>query len=185
MLHAAGPADLDFIRSVIHDSAADGSFDPELAGDSLEAQLFFANLAQALRSGFFVQPDANGDPVRTARVAGYTYAPAVGARLSGCGIFKDIGDGTFELWLTGIPAACRHLGHGRAMLRELLATPAGGMTCVVRCSRRSSSGAIAARLFREFGFALCRATPAMLWLANAKASPALLTRIVAAPAASA
>jgi predicted thioredoxin/glutaredoxin len=39
---------------------------------------------------------------------------------------------------------------------------------------------IATRLFRELGFALCRATPAMFWLANAKTSPELLVQIVSA-----
>jgi ribosomal protein S18 acetylase RimI-like enzyme len=180
MLHAASLADLDFIRLLLREGAAEGSFDRELAGESPEATLFFANLGEALRCGQFLQRDATGH-LGEVHVASYVYSTAKGAPSIGYGIFKELGEDGFELWLTGIAAAHRRQGHGRAMLRELFDTPAGQMTCVVRCNRNSGSSKIAAGLFGEFGFALCRETPAVLWLANAKAPPDLVRRIATAP----
>lgn len=185
MLQAATPEHLDFIRRVLREGAAEGSFEAEIAGDSVAASLFFANMADALRSGYLRTPDAQGNPTREVHVAGYVYRPREGAPLVGFGLFKEIGSAGFELWLTGIAAEARRQGHGRAMLGELLATPPGQMTCMIRCVRSSASGEIAGRLFREYGFAPCRETPRTLWLVSAKAPPELLARIAALPAATA
>ncbi len=138
MLHAATPAEMDFIRRVLAEGAADGSFDPELAGNSPSASLFYANLGEALRSGYLRVPDANGNLTREVHVAGYVYATQKGLPPVGFGLFKALGDVGFELWLTGISADLRGHGHGRAMLAELLATPAGQMTWLIRCNRKST-----------------------------------------------
>ena len=181
MLHAASLLDLEFIRRIVREGAAQGSFDPELADDTPEAALFFANLGDALRSGYMGVPDAEGNLAGEVHVAGYVYSTLAESPPIGFGLFKALGKGGFELWLSGIVAEERRHGHGRAMLAELLATPAGKMTCMVRCNRKSSSVEAAVRMFRGFGFALCRATPAVLWLVNSKASPELISQIVTSP----
>jgi hypothetical protein len=61
MLHPASAADLGFIRSILIEGAAGGSFDPELATRSSAAALFFANLDPALRSGYLRVPDDAGN----------------------------------------------------------------------------------------------------------------------------
>jgi ribosomal protein S18 acetylase RimI-like enzyme len=180
MLHAATLAELEFIRRVLGEGAADGNFDPELAGTSPAATLFFANLGNALRYGYLRVADAAGNVAGEVHVAGYVYSAEDGSAPVGFGLFKALGTGGFELWLTGIAAEARNRGHGRAMLGELLATPAGQMTCMIRCNRRSGSAEIATRLFGDFGFALCRATPAVLWLVNGKAPPELVKQIATA-----
>ena len=181
MLHAATPADLEFIRRALGEGAADGSFDPELAGVGAEASLFYANLGEALRTGYLRMPDDEGNLTQLVHVAGYVYSASAGAPPVGFGLFKSLGSNGFELWLTGIAASARGHGHGHTMLGELLATPAGQMACVVRCNRRSKTVETAVRLFGEFGFALCRATPAVLWLVNSKASPDLIALITTSP----
>lgn len=181
MLRAASPADLEFIRSILVEAAADGSFDPELATRSPAAALFFANLDLALRSGYLRAPDDQGNLTRDVHVAGYVYSTQQAAAPTGFGLFRELEGGSFELWLTGIVAEARGQGHGNAMLGELLATPAGQMTHVVRCNRRSRSFDAAVRLFRNFGFDLCRDTPAVLWLVSAKAPLELTTRIAHLP----
>ena len=177
MLRAATPADLEFIRQVLREGAADGSFDPELAGTSPAANLFFANLGNALRCGYLRVPDADGNLTGEVHVAGYLYSPLDDSAPVGVGLFKALRAGGFELWLTAIAADARGQGHGRAMLGELFATPAGQMACMVRCNRRGASADAAMRLFRSFGFALCRATPAVWWLVNGKAPPELVSQI--------
>jgi len=181
MLHAASPADLGFVRRVLREGAADGSFDAELAGTSAAAEHFFVNLEGALRCGYLQVPDTTGTLRRDVHAAGYVYSPQRGSAPVGFGLFKELRSGSFELWLTGVAAEERGHGYGHSMLGELLATPIGQMTYVVRCNRRSSSTDIALRLFRSFDFALCRATPGVLWLVNAKAPPEFVTLIANSP----
>ena len=54
MLAPAHAGHLEFIRAVIRRGAIEGSFDPELAHNSRESEVFFANLRQALLGGRFV-----------------------------------------------------------------------------------------------------------------------------------
>jgi ribosomal protein S18 acetylase RimI-like enzyme len=110
-------------------------------------------------------------------VAGYVYYADGNPNPVGFGLFKALGAGGFELWLTGIAGEARAQGHGHTMLGELLATPAGKMACFIRCNRKSGSAEIALRLFQSFGFAPCRETPAAFWLVNAKAPPELVAQI--------
>lgn len=181
MLRAATVADLPFLRRVLSEGAADGSFDPELAGASPAASLFFANLADALRVGYLRVADARGNVAGEAHVAGYVYYAEDGASPLGFGLFKALGAGGFELWLTGVAAKARAQGHGHRMLGELFATPAGQMACLIRCNRKGRSVEAALHLFRSFGFAPCRTTPAVYWLVNANAPPELVAQISNAP----
>ena len=182
MLHPASLPDLGFIRRLLGEGATEGSFDPELAGATPAAEAFFANLGHALRYGYLRTPDAAGrHTARDVRVAGYVYATQAESPPVGFGLFKELKPGSFELWLTGIAAEARGHGHGRAMLGELLATPAGQKAYVVCCPRKSRSADVAVGLFRSFGFALCRATPGLLWLVSTKAPPEFATLIANAP----
>lgn len=182
MLQAATPAHSALIRRLLREGAAGGSFEAAIADDSPEASLFFANLEAALGSGYLLAPGPDGRLSREVHVAGYVYSPAAGEAAVGFGLFKDAGPSDVELWLLGIAPEARRQGHGRAMLRELLATPTGQLASLVR-TRTGAHGEVAAKLFREFGFELERTTPSMLWLVNAKASPELRQRIAAlAPA---
>ena len=52
MLRPANVVDLPVLRALIRDGAVAGSIDRELASESREAALFFANLRQALATGY-------------------------------------------------------------------------------------------------------------------------------------
>jgi ribosomal protein S18 acetylase RimI-like enzyme len=182
MLHAATPVHGPFIQRLLREGALDGNFEADIAGDSAEAGLFFANLDLALATGFLKTPAADGSMNGQAHVAGYVYAPRAGEPPVGFGLFKDLGPPGFELWLTGIAREARGLGHGRAMLRELIATPPGRLTMLIRCVRESPQCDVATRLFGELGFLPRRTTPSMVWLVSATAAPDLADRIVSLPA---
>ena len=107
MLRVAIPLDLDFIRRALSEGAAEGSFDPELAASTPASALFFANLRNALGCGFLRAPDAGGTPTREVHVAGYMYSAHQGPPAIGFGLFKELGAGSFELWLTGIAGEAR------------------------------------------------------------------------------
>ncbi len=183
MLHAATPAHASFLRRLLREGAADGAFEHEIATDSAEASLFFAALDGALATGYLRVPGPEGRLDREVHVAGYVYTPREGDPPIGFGLFREVvGAGSeFELWLTGIAAEARGGGHGRAMMRELLATPPGRLTSLVRCARTGVHGEAALKLFREFGFVLCRTTPSVIWLVTSWASPELLQRIAELP----
>ncbi len=183
MLRAATPAHSSFLRRLLREGAADGSFETEIAEDSIAASLFFANLEEALASGYLRTPGSEGRLTQGAHVAGYVYSPSENDPPVGFGLFKDLGSAGFELWLTGIAVEARGRGHGRAMLGELFATPPGRLASLVRCARKSATSEVAAKLFGEFGFALCRTTPAMLWLVSANAPSELRQRIATLPVA--
>src|SRR5882724_2807052 len=94
MLAPAHAGHLPTLRALIREGASDGSFDRELATNSLESQLFFANLRQALLTGYFVVEDARGVIARES-ASGYVYWPAdggEGARPVGFGMFKAFGE---------------------------------------------------------------------------------------------
>lgn len=183
MLHAATPVQGPFIQRLLREGAMDRNFEAEIAGDSAEAGLFFANLDLALATGFLRTPAADGTLSGQAHVAGYVYTPGEGEPPVGFGLFRDLGPPGFELWLTGIAREARGRGHGRAMLRELIATPPGRLTTLVRCARESPHCEVATKLFGELGFLPRRTTPSMLWLVSATAAPDLADRIASSPAA--
>ena len=71
------------------------------------------------------------------------------------------------------------------MLRELMATPPGQLTSLVRCARSGVSCDVATKLFGELGFVPRRTTASTLWLVSAKVAPDLAERIASLPAAAA
>src|SRR5690349_24392797 len=103
MLAAAHAGHLPSLRAMIRAGAAEGSFDRELAADTPEVTLFFANLRQALVTGYFVEQDfqGNGHP----RAApGYVYWPGerrAAVRAVGVGLFKAFAEFGYGLWLSG------------------------------------------------------------------------------------
>lgn len=171
---------------VIREGASEGSFDPELATNSPETQLFFANLRQALLTGYFVVEDARGVLSRRA-VPGYVYWPDDRDEFSqpvGFGLFRAFADTGFELWLTGVSAAWRGNGHGRRMLAALFGTPAGRLTWVVRVLQASGSVVRMERMLAEHHYAPVRETASTRWFLRADAPEALRERISASRAMS-
>jgi ribosomal protein S18 acetylase RimI-like enzyme len=183
MLHAATPAHSPLIHRLLREGAQDGSFEAGIADGSPDAGLFFANLDLALATGFLKTLGPDGALSAQAHVAGYVYTPREGEPWAGFGLFKDLGMPGFELWLTGIAREARGQGHGRAMLRELIATPPGQLTSLVRCARQSTSCDVAMKLFGELGFVPRRTTASTLWLVSSKVAPDLAERIATLPAA--
>ena len=115
MLRPAHIGHLALLRSLIRDAARDGAFDPALAWDSPAATRFFAELRQALKTGYFVVEDTTSRSVRTVAVPGYVYwadETAGSEPPVGFGLFRAVDDG-YELWLTGLDAPLRGKGHGR------------------------------------------------------------------------
>jgi len=165
MLRPATVVDLPFLRALIRDGAARGSFDRELATDSPRAGEFFASLRQALATGYFVERDRKTGELTTLAVPGYIYVPDSGGtaqRPTGFGLFRAAALG-YELWLTGIDAGSRGQGHGRAMLGELLGTPPGRAAYVVRAEVSGQDNATVDHLLVSLGYARARATPQHAW----------------------
>ncbi len=135
MLRAATLEHSPLIHRWLRAGAADGSFETEIADDSAAATLFLATVDGALATGYLKVPGPEGRLDREVHVAGYVYSPREGASPVGFGLFREVGPEDFELWLTGVAVEARGRGHGRAMMRELLATPPGRLTSLVRCTR--------------------------------------------------
>ena len=178
MLAPAHAGHLAFIHTIIRHGAIEGSFDPELALNSSETELFFANLRQALLGGRFVEVAQDGTPTAVP-APGYVYWPADGDREHpiGFGLFKSMGDLGYELWLTGVDPQWRGRGHGRAMLSALLATPAGQLAHVVRVKQGGAGSAAMQHLLESLGFAATRDTTSTRWFVRAGAPPEVAARI--------
>jgi ribosomal protein S18 acetylase RimI-like enzyme len=177
MIAPAHAGHLATLRALIREGASEGSFDRELATDSAETKLFFANLRQALVTGYFVVEDARGVLSRRA-VPGYVYWPEDRNDLSQPVGFGDLG---YELWLTSVSSEWRRNGHGRAMLKALLATPAGHLAWVVCVQRKSSGGTAMERLLEEHTFARARESETTRWYLRADTPEALRKRVIEAP----
>jgi ribosomal protein S18 acetylase RimI-like enzyme len=184
MLEPAHAGHLPALRALIRDGAAAGCFDAELAANSPETTLFFANLREALATGQFVVEDARGVLSRAA-VSGYVYRPQGVDSLAspvGFGLFRAFGEFGFELWLTALAPEWRGSGHGRSLLGALLATPAGRLAFVTRVQAESRSRAAMERLLCELGYEICRETPSTLWFVRADAPQSLRSRVLTAVA---
>jgi len=177
MLQPAHVGHLPVLRALIRDGAARGAFDRALAGDSRDAALFFSNLRQALNTGYFVVEDPRTGDLATVAVPGYVYLPDRGGASSqpiGFGLFRATDMG-FELWLTGVDAAWRGHGHGRAMMQALLATPPGKKAYVVRVNRFGRDSPAMAHLLATFQYTPVIESPSHAWYLRADA-PAELGR---------
>jgi GNAT superfamily N-acetyltransferase len=183
MLAPAHAGHLPTLRALIRVGASEGSFDRELATISPESQLFFANLRQALQTGYFIVEDARGVIAREP-ASGYVYWPAddaEGARPVGFGLFKAFGEFGHELWLTAVDPTWRGNGHGRRLLSALLATPAGRRAWIVRVQRGSDSAAAMEHLLAVNRFVPARDTPSTRWFVRDDAPPLVAETIRAAP----
>lgn len=179
MLSAAHAGHLPALRAMIRAGAAEGSFERDLTADTPEVRIFFANLRQALVTGYFVDHDLQGNGVRRA-APGYVYWPAERLpedRPVGFGLFKAFGEFGYELWLTGVDAAWRGAGHGRSMLASLLATPAGRLAWTVRVQRLGACAAAMKHLLQEHRYGVVRESRTQIWLLRQDAPPALLERM--------
>ena len=181
MLEPAHVGHLAFIRALIREGAANGCFDRELASESPAAALFFTNLRRALQSGYFVQFDEHRAKTLPIHAPAYVYRPSGTDVPIGFGLFKEISDDCFELWLLATSAAHRRLGHGRAMIGCLMATPVGKLTLLARCTRATQGSEITARLLAEVGFVARRTTPEQMWLVHRSAPEDFVRRVTAAP----
>src|SRR3982751_2294258 len=182
MLTAAHAGHLPSLRAMLRAGAAEGSFDRELVADTPEVTLFFANLRQALVTGYFVEHDFQGNGVPRA-APGYVYWP--GERRSedrpvGFGLFKAFAEFGYELWLTGVDSAWRGSGHGRTMLAALLATPAGRLAWTVRVQRLGAYSPIMTRLLAEQRYDVVRESRTQAWFLRRDAPAALAERMRAA-----
>ncbi|HEY1326495.1 MAG TPA: hypothetical protein VGI14_06120 [Casimicrobiaceae bacterium] len=179
MLSAAHAGHLPLLRAMIREGAREGSFDRGLTQDTLEVRTFFANLRQALMTGYFVEDDRQG---RTYPVAapGFVYWPVdrrAGQPPIGFGLFKAFAEFGYELWLTGVDAAWRGSGHGRAMIAALLATPAGRLAWTVRVQRAGASKEAMTRILSEHDYAVARESRDQLWFLRGDAPTALVERM--------
>jgi hypothetical protein len=183
MLFPAHAAHLGRLRNWIKSGAAEGSFDRELATDSAESTLFFANLRQALAVRHFVQEDRCGK-LYTCPASGYMYyAERSGDRSHPIGfeLFKTLPGIGRELRLTGVDNAWRGRGHGHAMLSAMLATPAGHFSCVVRVHPGGASGATMRHLLESLEFTAIRETAHLRGCGRTDAPADIATRIGTAP----
>ncbi|NDP43258.1 MAG: hypothetical protein GZ089_11175 [Aromatoleum sp.] len=184
MLHPAHVVHLPILRTLIRDGAANGTLDRELAADTRESALFFSNLRQALKTGYFVEEDPRTGDLTTVAVPGYVYIPDRGAASApiGFGLFRATGFG-YELWLTGVEAAWRGHGHGRAMVDALLNTPEGKRAYVMRVHRFGRDSAAMAHLLSSLGYACARESARHSWYVRADAPPGLAEYIRTATSA--
>ena len=182
MLYPAHVGHLPVLRALIRDGAVRGGFDRELATDSREATMFFSNLRRALTTGFFIEEDPVTGDLTTVAVPGYVYHPDRGGAAShaiGFGLFKAIAIG-YELWLTGVDPAWRGHGHGRAMLRALLGTPAGRLAYVVKVQRFGRDSPAMAHLLAAHAYAPTRETRHNSWFVRSDAPSELLEYVQSA-----
>lgn len=183
VLAPAHAGHLGLLQNWIKSGAAEGSFDRELALDSAESALFFANLRQALLIGYFVQEDIRGKLV-TNSASGYMYCPdrtGDRSRPIGFGLFKALSNIGYELWLTGLDRAWRGQGHGRAMLSAMLATPAGQQAFIVRVDPAGTSGSTMQHLLEALNFNAVRDTSELRWFVRADAPADVAARVRSAP----
>lgn len=170
MLRPAHIGHLAMLRSLIRDGAREGSFEPELGWDSTHSERFFAELRQALKTGYFVVQDAATGTMQTVAVPGYVYwadETAGSEPPVGFGLFRAAPGGGYELWLTGLESAVRGKGHGRAMVKALFATATGRQTRFMRVRRSGRYASAIAKLLAEHGFTATRETHNETWFVRA------------------
>jgi hypothetical protein len=179
MLAPAHVGHLAMLRTLIRESAAEGSFDRGLAADSPTAVEFFARLKRALVSGYFVEEDPKTGRIESVAVPGYVFWPEdqnSGTPPAGFGLFRSL-DGGYELWLAGLDFGRRGGGHGRALLDALFSTPPGKKTWVVRIPRASRYSATVQHLLQSYDFDHAGYTTLLRWFIRRNAPPALAARV--------
>jgi ribosomal protein S18 acetylase RimI-like enzyme len=166
------------LRSLIRDGAREGNFAPELAWESAQAERFFAELRQALKTGYFVMQDPDTGAMQTVAVPGYVYwadETAGSEPPVGFGLFRAAPGGGYELWLAGLESALRGRGHGRAMLKALFSTPTGQQTRFMRVRRTGRYAPAIAKVLAEHGFAATRESHNETWFVRATSAAPVAT----------
>ncbi len=180
MLRPAHVGHLSMLRALIRNSAAEGSFDRDLAGNTPQAEDFFDKLKRALVAGYFVETDPRSGRIDTVAVPGYVFWPegrSSNSAPAGFGLFRTIEDGGYELWLAGLELTERGGGMGRELLTALLATPPGQKTWVIRIPRDSRYVAKIEHLLDDLGFSIAGDTARLRWFVRRDAPAELASRI--------
>jgi hypothetical protein len=179
MLAPAHVGHLAMLRALIRQSAAEGSFESNLATDSPQSTDFFEKLKRALSHGYFVEEDARTGQLTQVSVPGYVFWPDgrnSGTPPAGFGLFRALEDG-YELWLAGLELGRRGDGHGRALIDALFATPQGKKTWIVRIPRESRYRAAVHHLLRPHGFSAVGDSTHLRWFIHENAPAALLAKV--------
>jgi hypothetical protein len=179
MLTPAHVGHLAMLRSLIRQSAAEGSFESSLATDSPQSVDFYTKLKRALSHGYFVEEDQTTGRMDSVAVPGYVFWPDdrhSGNPPVGFGLFRALEDG-YELWLAGLELGRRGGGHGRALIDALFATTQGKKTWVVRIPRSSRYRAAVLHLLLPHGFIAVGDSTHMRWFLRDGAPQSLRTKI--------
>jgi hypothetical protein len=179
MLAPAHVGHLAMLRSLIRQSAAEGSLEASLGGDTAQSNDFFVKLKRALAHGYFVEEDGRTGRMNTVSVPGYVFWPDdrnSGTPPVGFGLFRAL-EGGYELWLAGLELGRRGDGHGRALVDALFATTHGKKTWVVRIPRDSRYRAAVHHLLRPHGFSAAGDTTHLRWFIRDEAPSVLKTKV--------
>jgi hypothetical protein len=179
MLAPAHVGHLAMLRSLIRQSAAEGSFESSLAADTPQSVDFYAKLKRALSHGYFVEEDPATGRMGSVGVPGYVFWPDdrhSGNPPAGFGLFRAL-EGGYELWLAGLELGRRGDGQGRALIDALFATTQGKKTWIVRIPRGSRYRATVHHLLLPHEFAAVGDTTHMRWFLRAGAPQALKMKI--------
>jgi len=174
------PSHFSWMRSLLEDGAREGSFDADLATDSLDARIFFANLHRALSMGSFVCE--RGDSPIEVRALGYVYSAANARGVSastpvGFSLMRSLGTLGFELWLVAVDRPWRGRGHGTAMIREVLATPAGALAYVARLNDAGRCSRVIRDILCGAGYCVSRTGRGVQWLVRRDAPDVILRAV--------
>jgi len=174
--------DYEWIRGLLREGARDGAFDPELAHDTAQSAQFFRSLARALVSGRFSR-DGGQDADEGDGIHGYVFESGdASAQPLAFAILKELPGDLCELWLAAVAPDARRHGVGTAMLRAILATPAGRRMYVARINNASVHADAMALMLNSVGFACARTGGEVDWYVHENAPPSLMAFIRAAPA---
>ena len=179
MLAPAQVGHLAMLRSLIRQSAAEGSFESSLAADTPQSIAFFAKLKRALSHGYFVEEDPRTGHTNTVSVPGYVFWSDdrhSGNPPVGFGLFRGL-QGGYELWLAGLELGFRGDGHGRTLIDALFATPHGKRTWIVRIPRDSRYRAAVHHLLLPHGFSAAGDTKHLCWFIRENTPSVLKSKV--------
>lgn len=159
--------DLPYLRRLIEDGAKAKSFDEELASQSPESELFFANIGEVLARNVWTRPAASGMQSHTPAHV-HLYQPTAISIPIGFVATRGIGTLGYELWLTAIDRDIRGRGIGRSMLADFLATSEGRRVAVAQCRIDSPGAQACAHILSTLGFTTARVGKLCVWLARSE-----------------
>jgi hypothetical protein len=172
--------DLPYLRALIRDGAKEKSFDEELAGESPESELFFANFGEVLARKVWSRPASLGQP-RHAPAHVFLYQPTAISVPIGFVAVRGIGRLGDELWLAAIDRDIRGRGIGRRMLVDFFATGDGKRTTVAQCRIDAPGAQACAHVLSTIGFITARVGNDAVWMARADLPSSALDWMRTAP----